>query len=190
MWFASEKGENAVIQMGIYHFDNKSLIVKAWILEMEFTRDELYTVPKWLKFLGLDFKYWSPKRPSKIGKPLMADQHTEKKVGQSFANFLIKVEMDSNLPEKIWFRNERVMYDWRPYLCRHHKKYGHTKVECRKKKATTKIPEVSGKHEKNQKQGDQVAAREKQQIVTQKQHVGEGGCASTVKSLKQENTRG
>lgn len=36
--FDSEVGKNDVIQEGIYHFDYKPLIVKAWSFDMEFTR--------------------------------------------------------------------------------------------------------------------------------------------------------
>lgn len=43
--FDSENGKNEVIQGGIYHFDNKPLIVKEWNPDMEFTREELHTVP-------------------------------------------------------------------------------------------------------------------------------------------------
>lgn len=38
-------GKNDAIQGGIYHFDNKPFIVKAWELEIKFTRDELNTIP-------------------------------------------------------------------------------------------------------------------------------------------------
>lgn len=34
--FDTEVGKNEVIQEGIFHFDNKPLIVKAWTLDMEF----------------------------------------------------------------------------------------------------------------------------------------------------------
>ncbi|PHU06452.1 hypothetical protein BC332_22941 [Capsicum chinense] len=43
--FDTEAGKQKVLQGGIYHFDNKPFIVKAWSPEMEFTRDELHTVP-------------------------------------------------------------------------------------------------------------------------------------------------
>jgi len=82
--FDSIAGKNEAIQGGIYHFDNKPFIVKVWNEDMEFTREELYTVPIWVILPGLDFKYWSPKGLSKIGsligKPLMVDKHTEKKL--------------------------------------------------------------------------------------------------------------
>ncbi|XP_016503545.2 uncharacterized protein LOC107821624 [Nicotiana tabacum] len=83
--FDSEAGKNKVIEGGIYHFDNKPFIVKVWTTDMEFTREELYTMPIWIRLPGLDFKYWSPKGLSKIGslvgKPLMVDKNTEKKLG-------------------------------------------------------------------------------------------------------------
>ncbi|WMV58886.1 hypothetical protein MTR67_052271 [Solanum verrucosum] len=94
-----------------------------------FTREELRTVPIWIKLPGLDFKYWSPKGLSKIGslvgKPIMVDHNTERKVGLNFARLLLEVEMDTTLPEVILFRSEKgnlieqkVLYDWKPTLCK------------------------------------------------------------------------
>lgn len=48
--FDSAVGMNEVLQGGIYHFDRKPFIVKAWSPYMEFTRQELHTVPIWVKF--------------------------------------------------------------------------------------------------------------------------------------------
>lgn len=70
-------GKHEAIEGVIYHFDNKPFIVKAWTLDLEFTREELLTIPSWIKWLAFYFKYWSPKGLSKIGslvgKPLMID---------------------------------------------------------------------------------------------------------------------
>lgn len=67
---------------------------------MDFSREELYTVPIWIKLSGLDFKYWSQKGLSKIGsvvgKPLMVDHNDERKVGLNFSRLLVEVEMDAN----------------------------------------------------------------------------------------------
>lgn len=90
---------------------------------MEFTREELQIIPIWVKLPGLDFKYWSPKGLGKIGKPLMVDKQTEKKLGLNFALLLVEVAIDTPLPEKIMFRNkrgclveQRVQYGWKPIL--------------------------------------------------------------------------
>lgn len=53
----------------------------------------------------------SPKRLSKIGslvgKPLMVDHNTEKKVGLNFARLLVEVNMNADLPNEVFFRNEK-----------------------------------------------------------------------------------
>lgn len=55
--FDTEAGKQEVLQGGIYHFANKSFIVKEWTPELEFTKEELHTIPIWMKLPGLDFKY-------------------------------------------------------------------------------------------------------------------------------------
>ncbi|KAH0640651.1 hypothetical protein KY285_037237 [Solanum tuberosum] len=106
----TNQGQNEVIQAGIYHFYSKPFIVKAWHADMDFSLEELHTVPIWIKLPGLDFKYWSPKGLSKlgslIGKPLMVDQNTERKIGLNFARLMVEVDMNAALPDIINFRNE------------------------------------------------------------------------------------
>ncbi|KAM3359372.1 hypothetical protein P3S68_019082 [Capsicum galapagoense] len=179
--FDHEDGKNAAIEEGIYHFDNKPFIVKAWSPGMEFTREELQTVPIWIKFPGLDFKYWSPKGLSKlgnlVGKPLMVDQSTEKKLGLNFARLLVEVSMDVTLLDSVVFKNEKsqlirqkVQYDCKPILCKHYGKYGHSEENCRKKQTSKVVPIISDNAD--QGQGDtkvQVdVAKMKQQDDTYK----------------------
>ncbi|KAG5568182.1 hypothetical protein H5410_064802 [Solanum commersonii] len=101
----------------ISHFDNKPFIVKSWNPDMEYTKDELNTVPIWINL---------------VGKPLIVDH---------FARLLVEVQMDSKLPNIILFKNERdlivekkVLYECKPTLCCFCSKYGHSENECRKKK--------------------------------------------------------
>ncbi|KAG5594951.1 hypothetical protein H5410_036183 [Solanum commersonii] len=64
--FDSVEGKEEVLKGGIYHFDNKPFIVKTWSMDIEFTKEELNSVPIRKKLPGLDFKYWSPIGLSKI----------------------------------------------------------------------------------------------------------------------------
>ncbi|XP_060183185.1 uncharacterized protein LOC132613154 [Lycium barbarum] len=125
--FDTEMGKNDVIQAGIYHFDSKPFIVKAWNSDMDFSREELRTVPIWVKLPGLDFKYWSPMGLSKIGsligKPLMVDKNIERKAGLNFARLMVEGHGIV----------QRVSYEWKPTLCKYCKKHGHTEEICRKK---------------------------------------------------------
>ncbi|KAM3382619.1 hypothetical protein P3S68_008194 [Capsicum galapagoense] len=110
--FNTEEGKNKVVQKGIFHFDNKPFNVKAWSLEIKFTRNELLIVLIWIEFPGLGFKYWSKKGLSNklgslIGKPLMVDQNTERKTGLNYVRFLVEVKLDSSLSEVIKFKSEK-----------------------------------------------------------------------------------
>lgn len=153
--FNSEKEKNEAVQCGMYLFDNKPFIVKAWSPNIEFTREELHIVPI-VKFSGLNFKYWSAKGLSKIGslvgKPLMVDHNTEQKIGLSFARLLVEVNMDIALPEVVMFRNEmgnvveqKVAYDWKLTVCKFCNKYGDSKEVCRKKNPSNPVQNAKEK---------------------------------------------
>ncbi|KAH0675410.1 hypothetical protein KY285_023211 [Solanum tuberosum] len=112
--------------------------------KLEYSLQGKNYVPIWIKLSGLDFKYWSPKGLSKIGslvgKPVMVDHNTERKVRLNFARLLVEVQLDTMLPEVILFRLEKgylkeqkVLYDWKPMLCKICDKYGHSEVNCGKK---------------------------------------------------------
>ncbi|KAM3268133.1 hypothetical protein P3S67_031683 [Capsicum chacoense] len=135
MRFDTLLGKQDVLQGGIYHFDHKPFIVKEWTHELEFTKEELKTVPIWVKFPDLDFKYWSKtvlsKIGSMIGKPIMVDQNTEARNGLKFARILVEVELDSKLPVEIKFKNEKGKLVEQPV-------YGHEESVCRIKKKVPK----------------------------------------------------
>ncbi|XP_059306501.1 uncharacterized protein LOC132057943 [Lycium ferocissimum] len=197
--FDTAVGKNEVIQGGIYHFDNKPFIVKAWDPEMEFTREALYTVPIWVKLPGLEFKYWSLKGLSKIGsligKPIMVDQNIEKKKGLSFARLLVEVDIASMLPDKIFFKNERgdlveqlVKYDWKPTLCSYCQKYGHMEDQCRKKKGQENNQKVDIGNGNPQTEEVQKVAT--QQVVEVTEATGSEGHKTQNTGRQQVNPEG
>ncbi|XP_019252859.1 PREDICTED: uncharacterized protein LOC109231671 [Nicotiana attenuata] len=172
--FDSEVGKNDVIQEGIFHFDNEPFIVKAWIADMEFSKDELFTVPIWIRLLGLEFKYWSVKGLSKIGspvgKPLVVDKNTEKKLGLNFARLLVEVKIGDQIPKTIYFKNEkgviveqRVTCDWKPSVMNKAKEVGKPTPET----DTMKIVQGGGSQSigSTSKQTEQVATTEPQNQV-------------------------
>ncbi|KAM3237743.1 hypothetical protein P3L10_012773 [Capsicum annuum] len=151
--FNTKEGKEEALEGGIHHFDSKPLIVKAWTPEMDFSKEELTTVPIWIKMLGLDFKYWSAKSLSKIGsligKPIMVDKNTAQKIGLSVSKLLVEVKIGTTLPECVHFKNEKgqvieqqISYDWKPTICGTCKKYGHNTEICRK----NKTKEAEGKN--------------------------------------------
>ncbi|KAK4729493.1 hypothetical protein R3W88_022481 [Solanum pinnatisectum] len=160
-------GKQEVLQGGIYDFDNKPFIVKEWTQEQEFTKEELETVPIWIKFPGLDFKYWSRAGLSKIGsligKPMMVDHNTEARNGLNFARILVEVELGAQLPDVVKFTNEK---DWKPTLCKFCKKYGDDEEVCRVKKKGPKLNQQKdeGKEEAQNKQWQNRAGQKGTEI--------------------------
>ncbi|XP_070024779.1 uncharacterized protein [Nicotiana sylvestris] len=150
---------------------------------MKFTREELYTVPIWIRLPGSDFKYWSPKGLSKIGslvgKPLMIDNNTKKKTGLNFSRVLIEVEMEAQLPNKVWFKNEKgalieqkVIYDWKPGLCKFWEKEAETKNAKAQQAATTS--NLASKTRKQQQQSEENVKSPKQMNGKIKSKINDG----------------
>lgn len=122
---------------------------------MGFTREELQSVPIWVKLEGLDYNYWSAwglsKIKSLIRKLQIVDKQTEKKIGLNFARLLVKVKVDTELPQKVVFHNEKenvitqkVNYDWKPKICECCKKYGHIRENAGRIKKGSKQSECKG----------------------------------------------
>lgn len=179
-----------MIQGGIYHFDNKPFIITAWSPELEFTKEELLTVPILVKFPGLDFKYWSKKGLRKtgslVGKLIMVNHNTEKRNGLNFSRLLVEMEMNTQLPDVVFFKNKRgklieqkVSYDWKPTLCSHCSKYGHAEDVCRIKKKQqsqkqkTDAP-ADSKNETNKGKKSEQGQQEKQPVHKDKEKGVEG----------------
>lgn len=63
-------------------FDSKPLIVKLWNLDMEILKEDIKTVPIWIRLSNLDIKYWGERTTFKIsgliGTPIKMDQATKK----------------------------------------------------------------------------------------------------------------
>ncbi|KAJ8436063.1 hypothetical protein Cgig2_000359 [Carnegiea gigantea] len=56
--FTSLQDAMTVAQRGIYHFDHKPFIVKAWNPELEINVDPIASLPMWIQLPELDIKYW------------------------------------------------------------------------------------------------------------------------------------
>lgn len=135
-----------VAQKGVFYFDHKPFIVKAWTPEMEIKTDAITSLPIWVQLPDLDIKYWGMQSLSKIGSvlglPLKTDKYTKEKTMLKYARIMIEMQLDGEFPEYIEFINERgvlirqkVNYEWMPLKCDHCHMYGHLQESCRKKEA-------------------------------------------------------
>ena len=56
--FNELKDAMVVAQKGVFHFDQKPFIVKAWNPDMEMGIDTITSLPIWIQLHELDIKYW------------------------------------------------------------------------------------------------------------------------------------
>ena len=64
--FQTMEDKLVVLQRGLYYFDGKSFIVKAWNVEMNINTENITSLPIWVHFPDLDIKYWSMDNLSKL----------------------------------------------------------------------------------------------------------------------------
>ncbi|XP_048490011.1 uncharacterized protein LOC125491972 [Beta vulgaris subsp. vulgaris] len=115
------------ILLGHYFFDNEPLILKSWVADMDFMKEDLRSVPVWIQ-LKLNIKYWGEKALFKIveqiGKPIQRDEATKNRHKVQFARVLVEVYLSEKLIDQVVFVNEygdkievEVKYEWKPVTC-------------------------------------------------------------------------
>lgn len=89
---------------------------------------------------------------SPIGKFLKTDQATKKRDKLMYARVMVEVKIDQDFPNQLSFTNEKgidvvfgVNYEWKPELCAHCKRLGHTTNECRKEVGKQWRPKLQSK---------------------------------------------
>ena len=130
-----------VVQKGVYYFDNKPLLVKPWIPEMDINIEAITSLPIWVRFLDLDIKYWGLASLSKLGSilgmPIMTDKYTMEKTRLHHAGVSIEIPIEDDFLSFIDFVNDQdvvvrlqVEYERKPIKCHHCRMYGHKEEEC------------------------------------------------------------
>jgi len=100
-----------VVQGGVYFFDKKSFIVKAWNEDLSLDTNSLQSLPIWVQFLELDIKYWGLQSLSKLGSmlgiPIKTDKFTKEKTALQYARLLVEMKITGPFPLHIDFINDK-----------------------------------------------------------------------------------
>ncbi|XP_074304746.1 uncharacterized protein LOC141639537 [Silene latifolia] len=177
--FSKKIGKDALLRSGYYMFDNKPVISKPWVPDMELVKEKVAVVPVWIKLYGIPLKFWGnclSKIAGLVGKFVKMDGDTQDKIRLSYARVMVELPMDQELTEKVKFLDEsgnlvtvKVEYEWRPISCSSCNGIGHNSAQCRKPdKRRPKAPSVKAppkpqkfgghckRHKKNQKMQDGI----------------------------------
>ncbi|XP_074315686.1 uncharacterized protein LOC141651893 [Silene latifolia] len=131
-----------VLNSGYFLFDNKPMVIKPWVLDIELTKEDVKNVPAWIRFQDLPLKFWGkglPKIASLIGKYVKSDTPTELKTRLGFARVMVELQLGQKFPSSVRFMDEKnkmvtvkVEYEWKPIVCTNCNQLGHDKGQCRK----------------------------------------------------------
>ncbi|GKB46792.1 cytokinin dehydrogenase 3-like protein [Tanacetum coccineum] len=132
---------------------NNPLILKKWHPDENLLKEDVSTVPVWVKLHGVPVTAFSEDGLSaiatKLGTPLMLDSYTSDMCMQSwgrssYARVMIELRADVELKDNIvvgmpkitreghYTCNVRVEYEWKPPRCSSCKVFGHIHEECMK----------------------------------------------------------
>ncbi|GJZ72885.1 cytokinin dehydrogenase 3-like protein [Tanacetum coccineum] len=164
--FSSIDGLDAMLENGPWFIRNNPLILKKWHPDENLLKEDVSTVPVWVKLHGVPVTAFSEDGLSaiatKLGTPLMLDSYTSDMCMQSwgrssYARVMIELRADVELKDNIvmamskitreghYTCNVRVEYEWKPPRCLSCKVFRHIHEECPKntgasEKKTVKKP--------------------------------------------------
>ncbi|GJU00257.1 putative reverse transcriptase domain-containing protein [Tanacetum coccineum] len=151
--FSSIDGLDVMLENGSRFIRNNPLILKKWHPGENLLKEDVSTVPVWVKLHGVSVTAFSEDGLSaiatKLGTPLMLDSYTFDMCMQSwgrssYARVMIELRADVELKDNIvvampkitreghYTCNVRVEYEWKPPRCSSCKVFGHIHDECPK----------------------------------------------------------
>ncbi|XP_058751687.1 uncharacterized protein LOC131624790 [Vicia villosa] len=123
--FKSKEDIDEVLMRGPYTIYKKPMLLHEWTPDFTLQDDILRVLPIWVTFPQLPLMMWGDKSIGKIasalGKPVMVDECTAKKLRVTYARVLIEVDVTNELKNYINIRDpsgkllsQQVDYEWRP----------------------------------------------------------------------------
>ncbi|XP_019265997.1 PREDICTED: uncharacterized protein LOC109243506 [Nicotiana attenuata] len=139
--FNSITDMHIVYYAGPYTLSNRSIILKPWTTDFDFSKEFPTEIPLWVKFPNLPINCWGSKSLSRIasalGTPVFADECTTKQTRISFARMLVEINISRPLLDEITvvdpkgkYFQQTVTHDWKPEFCGVCQVVGH---RCREK---------------------------------------------------------
>ncbi|KAF5175628.1 hypothetical protein FRX31_034785 [Thalictrum thalictroides] len=117
------------------------MVIRPWSEDVYEERENITSVPIWVKCYDIPMQLWSPAGlsliGSKIGNPKCCDEITMKRERLDFARLCIEVKADTTYPTTLRFNlgeGKKVVvgveYTWKPHNCSNCKVFGHTVRNC------------------------------------------------------------
>ncbi|KAL0912717.1 hypothetical protein M5K25_018709 [Dendrobium thyrsiflorum] len=138
--FSCAEDFEAVWSRGVWFILGKPFILQKWHPKFRPRRENLTSMPIWIKIHDLPLACWNSEGisriASKVGIPLAADSLTSQRTCLTYARVCVQVDCEAKYPEEISVSLDgdvislKVQYEWRPYPCMHCKSLVHTSNSC------------------------------------------------------------
>ncbi|KAL0923408.1 hypothetical protein M5K25_007464 [Dendrobium thyrsiflorum] len=138
--FSCSEDFEQVWTRGVWFILGKPFILQKWHPKFRPKRENLISVPIWIKIHDLPLACWNlegiSRIASKVGIPLAADSLTEQKSRLTFARVCVQVDCDATYPEEILVSLDgdiarlKVQYELWPFPCEHCKSLVHASSFC------------------------------------------------------------
>ena len=136
--FTTEAEMHAVLEKGPWMFGGKNIVLQQWHPRFQFDKNNISTLPVWVRLHGLPFPLWSKQglsmTASMVGRPLSCDESTYNCIRLDYAR--VCVEVDASLAYVHEFEIEspltsepitvKVDYEWKPSRCEKCHIFGHS----------------------------------------------------------------
>ncbi|XP_074299069.1 uncharacterized protein LOC141630092 [Silene latifolia] len=139
--FQTKEMQEQVLKAGHYLFDSKPVIIKPWKEDISLEREEVKSVPTWVRLHRLPLKFWGqslPKLAGAIGSHIQNDAGTDTKTRLGYARVMVEVQVNQKFPKTIKVVDEKqqlteieIEYEWKPVTCKGCKRLGHEEEQCR-----------------------------------------------------------
>ncbi|GJV67413.1 copia protein [Tanacetum coccineum] len=163
--FSSMDGLDVMLENGPWFIRNNSIILKKWHPDENLLKEDVNTVPVWVRLHSVPVTAFSEDGLSavatKLGTPLILDSYTSDMCMQSwgwssYARVMIELRADVELKDNIvvampkitreghYTCNVRVEYEWKPPRCSSCKVFGHIHEECPKNTGKLRLLDNDG----------------------------------------------
>ncbi|KAB5572962.1 hypothetical protein DKX38_000156 [Salix brachista] len=132
-----EEAVQEVLDRGPWMFGGKSLVLQQWHPHFKFDKNQITTIPVWLRLRGLPFPLWTKAGlslvASMVGRPLSCDESTFSCKRLEYARVCVEVDaahpfvhnFELEIPHSSDTVKVEVEYEWKPSRCKTCKVYGH-----------------------------------------------------------------
>ncbi|KAL0924089.1 hypothetical protein M5K25_004894 [Dendrobium thyrsiflorum] len=138
--FSCAEDFDMIWSRGVWFILGRPFILQKWHPKFKPTRENLTSLPIWIKIHDLPLACWNSEGisriASKVGIPLAADSLTSSRTRLTYARVCVLVDCEATYPDEIMVSLDgdlvklKVQYEWRPIPCTHCKSLIHLSNMC------------------------------------------------------------